>query len=84
VVRGEGVAEPHADVVSGHREAVEAELPHEGREFGRHGAGVVSPVELVGPPDAARFDRDDAEVLRQARHDEAPHVPVLRPAADEE
>ena len=39
---------------------------------------------LVGQPDAALVDRDDLEVPGQRRHQQAPRVPGLRPAVDQQ
>jgi hypothetical protein len=48
------------------------------------GAGVVAAGGFVGQSDAALVDRDDLEVAGQGGHDEAPGVPGLGPAVDQQ
>ena len=65
-------------------EPLMAEGIHQRDQVAGEGAGVVPVPRLIGEPDTALVDRDDLEVPSQRRHHEAPRVPVLGPAVDEQ
>jgi hypothetical protein len=84
VIGGQGVGDRHPDVSPVHREPLMAERRHEGGQVVGKGPGVVAVLGLVGEPDAALVDRDDLEVAGQGRHEQAPGVPGLGPAVDQQ
>lgn len=84
MVRGQGVAGPHPDVVTDHGESLVPECVHQRHHVACERAGVVPVQGLVGQTDTTRIDRDDLEVLGQRGHQEAPGVPGLGPAGEQQ
>ena len=84
VIRGQRVADREAGVVAGDGEPLVAERVHQRDQVGGERAGVVAVRGLVGQADTALVDRDDLEVPGQRRHHQAPGVPGLGPAVDQQ
>ena len=84
VVRGQGVADPHAGVVADHGEALVAKRIHQRDEVAGERARVVAVLGPIGQTDTTLVDRDHLEVPGQRRHDQAPGVPGLGPAVHQQ
>jgi hypothetical protein len=84
VIGGQRVADEVPGVVADHGEPLVAEGVHQRVQVGGEGADVVPVPGFVGQPDAALVDCDDLEVPGQLRHNQAPGVPVLRPAVHQQ
>jgi hypothetical protein len=84
VIHGQRVADEVPGVVADHGEPLVAEGVHQRDQVVGQGAGVVPVLGFVGQADTALVDCDDLEVPGQLRHQQAPGVPVLRPAVHQQ
>ena len=80
----QSVGDGHSDVGSPQGEPLVAKRVHQRDQIVREGAGVVPAHGLAGQPDPALVDRDDLEVPGQRGHQQAPGVPGLGPAVQQQ
>ena len=84
MIRGQGVGDDVAGVVSDQGEPLMAEFGHHCGEVVAEGGRVIAVRRSGGQPDAPLVDCDDGEILREGRHHESPRVPALGPAVHEQ